>query len=153
MEIMSPAFEPGARIPTKFTCEGENVSPALIWRDVPEEAACLALIVDDPDAPSGTFTHWVVYNLPTIPESLDEGVSLSERLSEGLREGLNGAGQQGYMGPCPPRGHGEHRYYFRLYALDQKLALEGRVTRGQLLDVMEDHIIEQATWMGLYSRS
>ncbi|MDY6872965.1 MAG: YbhB/YbcL family Raf kinase inhibitor-like protein [Chloroflexota bacterium] len=153
MEIMSPAFKTGARIPTKFTCEGENVSPALTWRDVPEEAACLALIVDDPDAPSGTFTHWVVYNLPTIPESLDEGVSLSERLSEGLREGLNGAGQQGYMGPCPPRGHGEHRYYFRLYALDQKLALEGRVTRGQLLDVMEGHIIEQAMWMGLYSRS
>ncbi|MCB2209881.1 YbhB/YbcL family Raf kinase inhibitor-like protein [bacterium] len=153
MEIMSPAFETGARIPTKFTCEGDDVSPELSWQDVPDEAECLALIVDDPDAPSGTFTHWVVYNLPKIPEGLDEGASLSERLSEGLREGLNGAGRQGYMGPCPPRGHGDHRYTFRLYALDEKLDLKGRVTRGKLLDAMEGHIIEQATWMGIYSRS
>lgn len=153
MEIISSAFEAGARIPTQYTCEGEGVSPPLSWRGVPEQAACLALIVDDPDAPGGTFTHWVIYNLPKRPESLSQGISLSERFSEGLREGLNSAGRQGYMGPCPPRGHGDHRYFFRIYALDEKLDLDGRVTREQLLDAMQGHILEQAEWMGLYSRS
>jgi hypothetical protein len=152
MDIKSSAFESGARIPRQYTCEGENVSPPLSWQGVPDEAACLALIMDDPDAPSGTFNHWVVYDLPKQPDSLSTGESLAGRLPEGVSEGLNSAGREGYTGPCPPRGHGDHRYFFKLYALDKALGLQGRVDRAQLLDAMTGHILAQAEWMGTYSR-
>jgi hypothetical protein len=120
---------------------------------VPDEAACLALIVDDPDAPSGVFNHWVVYDLPKLPGSLSTGESLADRLPDGVQEGLNSAGREGYMGPCPPRGHGDHRYYFKLYALDEALGLQGKVTRDRVVDAMQGHILAQAEWMGTYSRS
>lgn len=130
MIIESPAFKNEERLPVVYTCEGENLSPPLSWSGVPENTEALVLIVDDPDAPSGNFTHWAVYNLPPTPSRLDEGVSLSNRFSEGLREGVNSMGKQGYSAPCPPRGASEHRYFFRLYALSQKLNLKGRVTRS-----------------------
>ncbi len=152
MQITSSAFENEALIPVKYTCEGEDVSPPLTWKGVPEEAHSLALIMDDPDAPRGTFTHWVVYNLPVIPPKIDEGESLSERFEEGLREGFNDFGKQGYGGPCPPRSHGEHHYYFRLFALKQKLDLTGRVTRAQLLEKIDDFVIDEAVLMGRFSR-
>ncbi len=153
MQLISSAFDNEERIPVRYTCEGENISPALSWEGVPENAETMALVVDDPDAPSGTFTHWVLYNLPLIPSQLEERESLSDRLSEGLREGFNDFGRQGYGGPCPPRGHGDHRYFFRLYALDQELNLTGRVTRDQLMDAMEGKQLDEAVLMGLYSRS
>ena len=153
MQLSSRAFENQERLPTRYTCEGDSVSPPLTWQGVPENAKTLALVVDDPDAPSGQFTHWVVYNLPTIPPELEEGASLSDRLSEGLREGFNSFGNQGYGAPCPPRGDGEHRYVFRLYALNNELTFTGRVTRDQLLDRIEGKILEEANLVGLYSRT
>ena len=152
MKLTSSAFENGEMIPTKFTCEGDNVSPPLSWEGVPEDAKVLALVVDDPDA-SGIFTHWVIYNLPVPPFNLDENASLSDRLSEGLREGFNDFGNQGYGGPCPPRGNPPHRYKFRLFALSEKLDFKGRVTRGQLMDAMEGKILDEAILMGRYGRS
>jgi len=152
MQIISSAFENGSEIPARYTCEGENVSPQFFWQGAPEEAVSLALIVDDPDAKSGTFTHWVVYNLPVIPQGLEEGVSLEDRLSEGIREGFNDFGRQGYDGPCPPKGDGIHRYIFRLFALKQVLDFSGRVTRGQLMDAVENISIDEANLLGYYER-
>lgn len=152
MKLTSSAFANEGTIPVVYTCEGENISPPLSWSGVPEAAKALALVVDDPDA-NGTFTHWVVYNLPVTPPGLDEGASLSDRLSEGLREGLNDFGEQGYGGPCPPRGDGAHRYFFRLYALDQELNFTGRVTRDQLMDATEGKTLEEAVLMGTYART
>lgn len=152
MKITSSAFENEETIPVRYTCEGENISPPLSWSGVPDGTKVLALVMDDPDA-GGTFPHWVVYNLPASPPSLEEGASLSDRLSEGLREGLNGFGEQGYGGPCPPRGVGEHRYFFRLYALDQELNFTGRVTRNQLMDAIEGKTLEEAVLMGKYARA
>ena len=152
MRITSSAFENEETIPVQYTCEGENISPSLSWNGVPDGAKALALVVDDPDA-DGTFTHWVVYNLPVSPPGLEEGASLSDRLSEGLREGMNDFGEQGYGGPCPPRGDGAHRYFFRLFALDQELNFTGRVTRDQLMDAIEGKTLEEAVLMGKYSRS
>lgn len=153
MQLTSETFENGELIPVRYTCEGEDISPPLTWSGVPENAAVLALVADDPDAPSGTFTHWVLYNLPVTPNQLQEGASLSGRLSEGLREGFNDFGKQGYNGPCPPRGDGEHRYFFRLYALARELNFTGRVTRDQLMDAMEDNVLNEVTLMGRFERT
>jgi Raf kinase inhibitor-like YbhB/YbcL family protein len=151
MILTSSAFENGETIPTKYTCEGDNVSPPLSWEGVPEDSKVLALVVDDPDA-SDIFTHWVIYNLPVKLSGLEENVSLSDRLSKGLREGINNFGNQGYSGPCPPRGNPPHRYRFRLFALSEELEFKGRVTRGQLMDAMEGKILEEAILMGRYGR-
>lgn len=152
MKITSAAFENGEAIPTRYTCEGDNVSPPLSWEGVPQDTEVLALVVDDPDA-SGTFTHWVIYNLPVTPPGLDEGASLSDRFSEGLREGFNDFGNQGYGGPCPPRGNPPHRYKFRLFALREALGFTGRVTRGQLMDAIEGKILDEAVLMGRFGRT
>ncbi|MFW5714644.1 MAG: YbhB/YbcL family Raf kinase inhibitor-like protein [Brevefilum sp.] len=152
MKLISSAFENNDTIPVIYTCEGENISPPLSWSGVPEQVETLALVMDDPDAPDGTFVHWVVYNLPPVPPNLEEGASLSERLSEGLREGANDSGEQGYGGPCPPRGGGEHRYFFRLYAIDRELNLTGRVTRDQLMDAIEGKTLDEAELVGRFSR-
>jgi hypothetical protein len=152
MKLTSSAFENDETIPTKYTCEGDNVSPPLSWEGVPEEAKVLALVVDDPDA-RGIFTHWVIYNLPVTPAGLDEDASLSDRLSEGLREGFNDFGNQGYGGPCPPRGNPPHRYKFRLFALSKELDFRGRVTREQLMDAMEGKILDETILTGRYGRS
>lgn len=152
MRLTSPAFENNETIPTMYTCEGENISPPLSWSSVPEDAKTLALVMDDPDAPNGTFIHWVVYNLSPTPPNLEEGASLSGRLSEGLQEGVNSFGEQGYGGPCPPRGGGEHRYFFRLYAINQELELSGRVTRDQLMNIIEGKTMDEAELMGRFAR-
>ena len=152
MKLTCTAFENGETIPTRFTCEGDNVSPPLSWAGVPDNAKVLALVVDDPDA-SGIFTHWVIYNIPPTPSGLEEGASLRDRFSEGLKEGINDYGDQGYGGPCPPRGNPPHRYQFRLFALAEPLNFKGRVTRGQLMDAMEGKIVDEAVLMGKYSRT
>lgn len=152
MKLTSSAFENGDTIPTRFTCEGDDVSPPLSWEGVPDKTEVLALVVDDPDA-SGIFTHWVIYNLPLLPPGLEEDASLSDRFSGGLREGFNNFGNQGYSGPCPPHGDSPHRYKFRLFALAEELNLTGRVTRGQLMDAMDGKILEEAVLMGRYGRT
>jgi Raf kinase inhibitor-like YbhB/YbcL family protein len=153
MKLTSSAFENGAYIPSKYTCEGENISPPLSWDGVLDEAQVIALVVDDPDAPNGTFTHWVIYNIPKIPPALEEDASLEDRFSQGLREGFNDFGHQGYGGPCPPRGAGPHRYFFRLYALTDKLSFTGRVTRGQLMDAIHVMTLDETILLGLYTRA
>lgn len=128
----------------QYTCDGEDVSPPLQWSGVPPEAARLALIVDDPDAPAGTWVHWVLFDMPADLRELPEG-------GEAGVQGQTSFGQVGYGGPCPPGGS-EHRYFFRLYALDQALGLPEGASRAEVDAAMEGHILAQAELMGLYGR-
>lgn len=144
MEILSPAFEESQPIPKKYSCEGENVSPPLNFGDIPVGTKSLALIVEDPDAPNGTFDHWVVWNLDPVDE-LDEDTSIR------MNQGENGFGVTEYKGPCPPAGK-SHRYYFKVYALDMKLDLQDGASKDELLNAMEGHIIGNAKLMGTYKR-
>jgi hypothetical protein len=153
MKIYSNAFGHEQQIPSEFTCEGQDLSPEVTWSGVPDEAKTLALIVDDPDAPMGTFVHWVVYNIPAEMEGLPEGVSSEDKLDNGMMQGINDFKNYGYGGPCPPRGHGTHHYYFRLYALDTVLDLEPGATKEELLDAMEGSVIDEAEYMGTYLRN
>lgn len=151
--LTSPAFETGAVIPTRHTCDGDDVSPALHWEGAPEGAAAFALIVDDPDAPGGTFVHWVLYDLPGHASELPEDVGPSPRLDH-LGEALQGEndfGEIGYRGPCPPRG-GPHRYVFRLYALDTLLGLEPRARRDEVDRAIEGHVLGAAELTGTFAR-
>ncbi len=151
MTITSPAFAAGESIPKKYTCDGDNTSPALQWEQPPAGAQSLALIVDDPDAPSGTFVHWVYYDLPVSARGLPENVPADERPPAGGTQGENGGGKTGYTGPCPPSG--THRYFFKLYALDTKLDTAPGLTKDQLLQAVQGHILAQAELIGLYSRT
>ncbi len=152
MTLISEAFEPGETIPDRYTCEGDDVSPPLKWREVPPEAESLVLICDDPDAPGGTWSHWVLYDLPSGKSSLDEGISPDPELPDGGVHGRNGFGHLGYGGPCPPRGE-MHHYYFRLYALNEKLDLPPGATRSQVLDRVEGHTLAKTELMGQYQRA
>jgi Raf kinase inhibitor-like YbhB/YbcL family protein len=149
-QITSSAFQEGERIPSKYTCDGEDISPPLEWVNAPENTESLALIVDDPDAPVRTWDHWVLYNLPAASNSLRENVPGDPELQDGSRQGLNSWGRLGYGGPCPPSG--THRYFFRLYALDTVVELPSGVTTKQLSEAMDGHILEKAELMVLYSR-
>ncbi len=151
MKISSPAFSDGANIPAKFTCQGENVSPQLDWSGVPAGTRSLALVVSDPDAPGGTFIHWVLYNLPPQTAGLPESVPASERLSGGAAQGRNDFGRIGYGGPCPPPGK-PHRYIFTLYALDIDPDLPAGLNAARLNQLMRGHILEQASLTGVYRR-
>ncbi|MCX7722324.1 MAG: YbhB/YbcL family Raf kinase inhibitor-like protein, partial [Verrucomicrobiae bacterium] len=123
IQVTSPAFQDGKPIPSKYTCDGEDVSPPLNWTNVPPEAKSLVLISDDPDAPVGTWVHWVLYDLPPTTAGLSEGVPKSSELPNGAKQGINDFRRIGYGGPCPPPGK-PHRYYFKLYALDTVLGLK-----------------------------
>ena len=150
MEIRTDAFAPGAPIPAKYTCSGDDVSPALSWSGVPQSAKALALIVDDPDAPSGTFVHWVVYNLPPRTTHLDEAVNKGAAMPGGGAQGRNDFGRDGYGGPCPPPG-APHHYRFRLFALNSQIAPQAPT--GQAVEqAMEGHIIATAEMMGTFQR-
>ncbi len=149
--ITSKAFSQGQSIPSKFTCEGDNLSPALEWSSVPAGAKSLALIMDDPDAPMGTFVHWVIYNLPTRLAGLPEGVALDEQVNGIGTQGKNSAGRTGYTGPCPPPGK-IHHYYFKVYALDQATSFAPGLGKAQLLSLIEGHILAQGQVMGTYER-
>ena len=150
LKLTSASFEDGDMIPPRHTCDGANVSPPLAWDDVPATAAALALICDDPDAPMGTWVHWVLYDLPPDITELPEGVPTREVLDSGARQGRNGSRRIGYGGPCPPSG--THRYYFKLYALDDKIDLPPGATKKQLLAAMEGHILAEGQLMGRYKR-
>jgi Raf kinase inhibitor-like YbhB/YbcL family protein len=147
----SKAFAPQAMIPPRYTCDGTGISPPLQWEHAPAGTASLALIVDDPDAPAGTWVHWVIYGLPPEPRELAESSSANAELPNGARQGKNSSGSLGYVGPCPPSG--THRYFFKLYALDtMMLGLAAGMTKEQLLQAMEGHILGQAELVGVYTR-
>jgi len=150
IEVKSEAFEEGGMIPKKYTCDGEDASPPLSWTGVPEGTEALALICDDPDAPVGTWVHWVIFNIPPDTTGLSENIPPERVLESGTRQGRNDFGNIGYGGPCPPRG--THRYYFKLYALDKKVDLEPGATKDELLKAMEGHILAEGRLMGRYKR-
>lgn len=147
--LFSPVFENGGYIPTKYSCRGQDVSPPLLWHGVSEKAMSLVLIVDDPDAPRGVFTHWIVFNIPPSIPGLDENVPRSAQLPDGSRQGKNSAMSIGYMGPCPPPGK-VHHYHFRLYVLDCLLGLKGGIFREQVLDAIAGHVQDTAEIVGLF---
>lgn len=149
--IQSKAFPSGGDIPAKFTCQGQNVSPPFSWTDPPKDTQTLALIAHDPDAPSGDFTHWVLYDLPATAQGMPEGIERKDQLADGARQGTNGFHRIGYGGPCPPAGKA-HRYIFVLYALDKKIGLAAGATRDQVENAMKGHILAQSEWMGRYQR-
>jgi Raf kinase inhibitor-like YbhB/YbcL family protein len=151
LKLKAEVFPWGGTIPVQFTCDGANISPALAWNQPPAGTKSFALIVDDPDAPAGTWVHWVVYNLPASSRSLPEGVPQGESIAGGGDQGLNDFPHTGYGGPCPPPGK-SHRYFFRLYALDTSLNLRAPVRRKDLDAAMQGHIIAQAEWMGRFKR-
>jgi Raf kinase inhibitor-like YbhB/YbcL family protein len=144
MTISSPAFADGHSIPAKYTCDGSDTIPPLAFATVPPAAKSLALVVDDPDAPGGTFDHWIVWNIPPSTSIVAEGQS-----PQGMT-GRNGFGKGGYGGPCPPRG--EHRYFFKLYALDGTMNLTTSSGKADLEKAMKGHVIAQAQMMGRYKR-
>lgn len=146
MIITSPSFENGRPIPKKFTCDGGNMNPEFLISNVPENAKSLALIMDDPDAPIGTFLHWLAWNISPKTDRIKEGGA-----PPGAVEGMNGAKKVGYIGPCPPSG--THRYFFKLYALDATLTLSEKASKAELETEIKKHLIEQAELMGTYSRS
>jgi Raf kinase inhibitor-like YbhB/YbcL family protein len=151
LQIASPAFSAGGTIPKKFTCDGSDASPQLTWTDSPARTQTFALIMDDPDAPVGTWVHWVIYDLPATTRDLAEGIAKQEQLPDGARQGRNDFGEIGYGGPCPPPGKA-HRYFFKLYALDAKLDLKAGAKKSDVERAMQGHILAQAEWMGRYAR-
>jgi Raf kinase inhibitor-like YbhB/YbcL family protein len=150
VKIFSPAFSEGASIPIKYTCDGKGISIPLQWQDVPSEARSLALIMDDPDAPMGTWVHWVVYNLPIDQSELTEGQPADQVLPGGAIQGPNTSGKTGYSGPCPPDR--EHRYFFKLYALDKDVESKPGLTKAALLEAMQGHILADCQTFGVYDR-
>jgi Raf kinase inhibitor-like YbhB/YbcL family protein len=151
LQISTNAFSPGESIPNKFTCDGQNVSPQLTWTDPPTTTQSFALIMDDPDAPAGTWVHWVLYNLPSDTRELAENVPNREQLPNGARQGRNSFNKTGYDGPCPPAGK-PHRYFFKLYALDTKLHLRTGTLKVDVERAMQTHIVAQSELIGRYSR-
>jgi Raf kinase inhibitor-like YbhB/YbcL family protein len=150
--ITSDAFQEGEAIPTKYTCDGDDLSPALRWSDIPPNTKSFALICEDPDAPSGTFTHWILFGLPPTVTELPEGVLAEERLANGAVQGRNDFKRIGYGGPCPPPMDSAHRYFFRLYALDTELQLRAGARREDIVPAMEGHILAKGHLMGTYQR-
>ena len=151
IQLTSSAFAEGQPIPEKYTCDGANISPPLKWTNIPQGAKSLALVCDDPDAPAGAWVHWVLYELPAAVTELPEGVTTTETISSGAKQGVNDFKRIGYGGPCPPRG-GPHRYFFKLYALDAELQLKAKATKKDLLRAMEGHSLAEGQLMGTYKR-
>jgi Raf kinase inhibitor-like YbhB/YbcL family protein len=150
IKITSPAFDEGGMIPKKYTCDGLDVSPPLTWASAPEGTKTFALICDDPDAPMGTWVHWVLFNLPGNINSLSENIPPQRTLSNNAKQGTNDFGKIGYGGPCPPGG--THRYYFKIYALDTELYLDPGITKSDLLAAMKGHILGEGQLIGRYKR-
>jgi len=149
--LSSAAFTAGGEIPTLHTCSGVDESPALSWRDAPPATKAFALIVDDPDAPVGTWVHWVLYDLPGNTLQLPQAVPAAETLASGAKQGLNDFRKIGYGGPCPPPGK-PHRYFFKLYALDAPTSLTPRAGKADVLRAIEGHVLGAAELIGTYQR-
>ena len=151
MKLSSPAFVEGKAVPVKHAGQGEDVSPALKWEGAPEGVKSFAMICDDPDAPVGTWVHWIIWNIPGTAKELTEHVASMKELPDGARQGMNDFRRIGYGGPMPPPGKA-HRYYFKLYALDASVGLAPGATKADLLKAMDGHIVAQAQLMGTYQR-
>lgn len=149
-ELKSTAFTNENAIPSRYTCDGADISPPLAWSGHPAGTKSFALVSDDPDAPAGTWVHWVVWNIPAAATSLKEGIEKTQGLPDGTRQGISDFRRPGYGGPCPPSG--THRYYFKLYALDAALDLPAGTTKAGLEAAMKGHVLGQATLMGTYRR-
>lgn len=149
--ISAEAFKNGETIPDEYTCEGNDISPALSFDVIPDKSVSLALIMDDPDAPGGTFVHWLLFNISPKTRYLSKGIPKTETLSDFSRQGVTDFGEIGYGGPCPPPGK-PHRYFFRIYALDKILELMPGASRTQIDNAMKDHIIAKGELMGIYRR-
>ena len=150
LSLSSPAFQEGEDIPITYTCDGQDVSPPLTWGEPPSETQSFALIMDDPDAPGGVFTHWLLFNLPADSRELLEAVPPNE-LANGALQGKNDFGTIGYGGPCPPHGPA-HNYRFTIYALDQPLDLTAGASRKQVIDAITGHILARGQLIGMYQR-
>jgi len=148
--ISSTAFTDGGMIPRDYTCDGKDISPPLAWTGVPEGTKSLAIICDDPDAPMGTWVHWVLFNIPATVNGLSQSIPPDKVLENGARHGINDFRKFGYGGPCPPSG--THRYYFKIYALDTELVQEPGLTKAKLLRAMDGHIMVEGQLMGRYKR-
>ena len=151
--VTSPAFAQGQPIPKRHSGEGADVSPALAWSGIPEGTKEIVLICDDPDAPTPEpWVHWVIYGIPPTSTGLPEGLAKEETLADGSKQGMNSWPKLGYNGPMPPPGHGTHRYYFKVYAVDAPAGLAGRATKKALLAAIEGHVLAQGELMGTYER-
>lgn len=151
LSLSTSAFEPNGRIPARYTCDGEDVAPPLSWDGARANTQTFALILDDPDAPTGTFTHWLIWDIPSSAGELAEGTGARGRLTSGAAQGQNDFGEVGYRGPCPPPGK-PHHYHFTLYALSASLRLSSGVTRRQVQEAIEQNAIARAELVGTYSR-
>jgi Raf kinase inhibitor-like YbhB/YbcL family protein len=150
IKLQSTAFEDGELIPSKYTCDGKNISPPLKWENIPEETQSIAIICDDPDAPMGIWVHWIIFNLPPETSRLEENFPDDETFPDGTRQGINDFGAVGYGGPCPPAG--SHRYFFKIYALDMLVSLVTVVDKQTLLETIDGHIIAHGQLIGRYHR-
>lgn len=151
MQITSTAFAEGQPIPDQYSCAGPDVSPPLTWSNAPAGTKSFALITDDPDAPMGTWVHWVIYNLPPTTTALAENTPRSPELPNGAKQGVNDFGRTGYGGPCPPRGK-PHHYHFKIYALDTPLDLKSGATKKELLKAMNGHVLAEGQLVGTFQR-
>ena len=151
---ISSAFKDGDFIPKKYACEGQDINPEIVVSNVPEGAKTIAIICEDPDAPIGTFVHWILWNVPVNGSSvkIPEGIRKVEKLPDGTMQGYNDFGKIGYNGPCPPKGHGVHHYHFKVYAVNNVLELKGKITKKELEKALSGKILAQAEIIGLYER-
>lgn len=152
LRVSSDAFSEGEPIPVEYSCDGDNTSPPVAWTGAPEGTAAFALVMDDPDAPVGTFDHWVLYNVPPETTSLPAAVPAQEQLEGGALHGVNGAGRIGYLGPCPPEGDGAHRYQFRVFALDEPVDLASGASKTDLENAIDGHVLASGQLTGLFER-
>jgi Raf kinase inhibitor-like YbhB/YbcL family protein len=148
--VTSSAFKEGGMIPAKYTCDGQNISPPLKWEQIPKGTKSFALISDDPDAPMGTWVHWVMWDIPAEANGLPENIPPKKELLDGSKQGISDFRRPGYGGPCPPSG--THRYYFKIYALDVKLDLASTCAKQDLLEAIKGHILAEGSLMGKYQR-
>ncbi len=152
-QVESPDFKDGENIPKRFTCEGEDISPLLRWSPPPQGTKSFILVIEDPDAPMGTFVHWLAYDIPAGRHELPRGAAGDKALRAAMKQGLNDFGHIGYGGPCPPKGHGPHRYYFMLKALDTTtLGLPDGASKSELERAAAGHVMAEARLMGRFER-
>ena len=150
LPLSSPAFEAGAMIPVENTCRGSDISPELVWGEPPAGTRSFVLIMDDPDAPAGTFVHWVIFNIPASARGLPASLPRDEKLTDGTVQGRMGGRDVGYRGPCPPSG--THRYFFKLFALDTMLNLTSDARAQDLTKAMEGHVLAKGELMGVFKK-
>ena len=151
IKLASSSFAEGQPIPSKYACDGQDISPALSWDNAPDSTKTFALICDDPDAPAGTWVHWVLYDLPATIRELPEAIETKDQVLNSAKQGTNDFKRTGYGGPCPPQG-APHRYYFKLYALDKELGLKSGATKSDVEQAMKGHILGETKLMGTYKR-